>query len=94
MKFLLCLKVENCLFQDMICVCGGGKYPIDEINFLTSVLGKFHEDPSLVNLFMGETRAKNGTVVSVEENHMFEYIPGDLNVDVASVAQSVSAFDC
>ncbi|XP_063687104.1 uncharacterized protein LOC134820577 isoform X2 [Bolinopsis microptera] len=48
--------------QNMICVCGGGKYPIDEINFLTSVLGKFHEDPSLVNLFMGETRSKNGTV--------------------------------
>ncbi|KAL5251226.1 hypothetical protein ACHWQZ_G016809 [Mnemiopsis leidyi] len=48
--------------QDMICVCGGGKYPIDEINFLTSVVSKFHEDPSLVNLFMNETRSKNGSV--------------------------------
>eukprot|EP00116_Pleurobrachia_bachei_P004905 sb/3465167/ len=47
--------------QDMLCICGSGKYPIDEINFITSILGKFHEDPSLVNLFMNETLGRNGS---------------------------------
>ena len=79
----------------MICVCGGGKYPIDEINFLTSVLGKFHEDPSLVNLFMGETRSKNGTVVSPRISMaVIEYCFDNQIVLTASVAQSVSAFGC
>ena len=74
----------------MICVCGGGKYPIDEINFITSVLGKFHEDPSLVNLFMNETRGKNGVVVSIRL--LYNAVDGILLI--AFVAQSVSAFDC
>ena len=48
----------------MICVCGGGKYPTEEINFITSILSKFHEDPALVNLFISETPAINGSIVS------------------------------
>ena len=50
----------------MICVCGGGKYAIGEINFITSLLSKFHEDPTLVNLFMNETSSQRGVIVSKE----------------------------
>ena len=47
--------------QDMIAICGTGKYAIGEINFLTSIISKFHRNPSLVSLFMDETKLKNGS---------------------------------
>ena len=47
-------------------ICGGGLHPIDEIHFISSILGKFHQDPSLVNLFLSEAGRRDNKPVSLQ----------------------------